>query len=148
MLLDSQSLNVNRGENKCCICLTAVQYLETDELLVGKAVTVDYLNLFDQGALATFCRSWHTNQRNHFKNVNTSVEKSNYYGLTHQAWGFSPHSSQFWHVHKGLALFSSSGVSPFSSLQWYPGEGTFPYRSKKEFTVFIQNLRDHGNHWL
>lgn len=57
LLLDPHSLNAKRGENKCRICLTAAQYLETDELLVGKAVTVDYLDLFDQGALATFCRS-------------------------------------------------------------------------------------------
>lgn len=37
--------------------LAAVQYLKTYELLFGEAVTVDYLNLFDQGALSTLCSS-------------------------------------------------------------------------------------------
>lgn len=37
---------------------TVAQYLKTEELLLGKAVTVDDLNLFDQGALPTFWKSW------------------------------------------------------------------------------------------
>lgn len=37
--------------------LTVAQYLKGFELLFGKAVAVDYLDLFYQGALATFRRS-------------------------------------------------------------------------------------------
>lgn len=36
---------------------TDARYLKTDELWFGKPVTVDYLNLFYQGALPTFRRS-------------------------------------------------------------------------------------------
>lgn len=34
-----------------------LRHLKTDELLFGKAVTVDDLDLFDQGALPALCRS-------------------------------------------------------------------------------------------
>lgn len=47
-----------KGEKTNAVfALTAVQYLETEELVFGEAVTVDYLNLFDQRALATLCSS-------------------------------------------------------------------------------------------
>lgn len=42
-----------RGEDGA----TAARYLKTDELSFGKAVAVDDLNLFYQGALPTFRRS-------------------------------------------------------------------------------------------
>lgn len=38
------------------------RYLETEELLSGEALTVDYLDLFDEGALSTLSSPWRTHK--------------------------------------------------------------------------------------
>ena len=63
---------------RCSICFAGVQYLETDELLLGEAVAVDDLNLFDQGALSTLCSSWHTSQ---IKSLVKDISDTRYKGI-------------------------------------------------------------------
>lgn len=76
-------------------------YLETNELLFGEAMTVNYLYLFDQGTLPTLCSSWGTNQRKSF------ILKCQ--GLFHRIYEFAlklTKHEHFHHIHLSLCMFT------------------------------------------
>lgn len=81
--------------------------------------------------------------RHWWRGINKNTINVSRRGCTYRAGGSSPHSSPSWRAHKGPARFWSSGVLPFCSPRWHPGEGTFPYRSKETFS-FNARARGHN----